>query len=104
MTEPEHELLWVFGQLMDKLLARAQEGHDIPPALKYRLEGMMDAARICGLASEGELRALYAQRYETRMSLSLASALGGDWEKEYPFPTLPLYTKRAPVVPTTADK
>lgn len=104
MREQEPELLGEISQRLDKLLARAHEGHDVPPAHKHRLEGMMEAALICGVATENELRALFILRHDAYAPASLASVLGKNWGKAYPFPNLPIYMKRAPVEPSAADK
>lgn len=88
---------------LNELLARLVAGDDAPPGAVLRLEGLREAAVLAGLWTEAEAQALLERRYAALCDESLAQSLGADWRERYPFPQLPLFARRAPVSPSTAD-
>ncbi len=89
-------------QRRQRMLYRAlQAGEDIPPGQLLRLEGMMEAAAISGLAEPAQLQARMAVAYREVFGRSLEQDRGEDWAQFYPFPQIPAAMKRAPVYPST---
>jgi hypothetical protein len=76
-------------------------GEDAPPALRLRLEGLLEAARLVGAADEGALDALISRCYAEAWQRELEADHGPDWRSFYPFPQLPAFALRAPVFPST---
>ena len=79
------------------------QGADVPPAVGLRTEGLMEAAVLVGQADVGQLDDLMALCYRDATGRTLAADLGEDWRADHPFPEIPLWMRRAPVVPSTAD-
>ena len=99
---------------MDILLAELQRrwsamfdalarGEDVPPARALRTEGLMEALVLAGQADAGDLDAQMGECYRGATGRCLADDLGDDWRAYHPFPEIPLWMRRAPVVPSTAD-
>lgn len=86
-----------------QMLERAAAGDDLPPALRLRAEGLMEALVLAGTVEPGALSAAMAEAWQQAMGEPLAAALGDDWESVHPFPAIPFYQARAPVVPSTGD-
>jgi len=78
-------------------------GDDLPPTLRLRAEGLMEAALLTGAASAEELDAGMDDCYRQAFGHSLAVAFGEDWRDFYPFPQIPAMGLRAPVYPSTRD-
>ncbi|TGD75751.1 hypothetical protein E4634_02435 [Mangrovimicrobium sediminis] len=87
-------------QAMFEALAR---GEDLPPGRRLRAEGMAEAAVIAGIASAAELDRAMDDCYNAAFGRRLAADFGADWRQFHRFPEIPAVTRRAPVVPTTAD-
>ena len=85
------------------LVARLDGGDDAPPAQRLRLEGLLEAAVISGIAQREALQARVADAFTAVTGRSLDDTLGEDWRDLHPFPQLPLYMRRAPVVPGGGD-
>lgn len=88
---------------LDTLYSRLAKGHDAPPALRLRLEGLLEAALLVGAASEEELQRRLAQAHARHFTQSLEDRFSVDWRATHPFPQIPAYMERAPVSPTTRD-
>lgn len=78
-------------------------GEDVPPALRLRAEGMMEAAELLGLASREELVEAMDRCYQTAFGRDMVKDFGQDWREFYPFPQIPAVGRRAPVYPSTSD-
>lgn len=78
-------------------------GDDVAPAAGLRTEGIMEAAVLAGQADPARLDALLEACYRDVTGRSLATDLGDDWRTRHPFPEVPLWMRRAPVVPSTSD-
>lgn len=85
------------------MFAALAQGQDVPPARGLRTEGIMEALVLAGQSDAGSLDALMAECYRGATGRSLAEDLGDDWRADHPFPEIPLWMRRAPVVPSTAD-
>ena len=78
-------------------------GDDVPPSLRLRAEGLMEAALLTGLASPEEVDASMDDCYRQAFGQGLAEDFGEDWRGFYPFPQIPAMGLRAPVYPSTRD-
>lgn len=87
----------------DQVFASLAAGDDVPPALRLRTEGMMEAAQLSGEATVLELLATMNERYQRAFGRGIEEDFGEDWQDFYPFPQIPAVGKRAPVYPSTAD-
>ena len=74
-------------------------GQDVAPSTRLRTEGMMETLVLLGLSSEGELQEALAEVYREVYSAPLRE----DWRELFPFPQVPGFGVRAPVVPSTRD-
>ncbi|MBM70981.1 MAG: hypothetical protein CME43_16065 [Haliea sp.] len=88
---------------LDALFAQLAEGFDAPPAQRLRLEGLLEAAALLGIATQAELEAVLTERYCAAFSCSPAEDFGAQWQRLFPFPQIPAMQRRAPVVPSTSD-
>lgn len=86
--------------LMFEALAR---GEDLPPGVRLRTEGLMEALVLSGVASEAELQATMDARHVEVFGDSIAAIFGDDWRVLFPFPQIPAVARRAPVYPSTKD-
>jgi len=86
-----------------EMLERAAAGDDLPPVLRLRAEGLMEALVLTGAEEPAALSAAMADAWQQAMGEPLAATLGEDWESVHPFPAIPFYQARAPVVPSTRD-
>ncbi len=78
-------------------------GADVPPTRRLRAEGMMEAARLLGIASEEELVSAMDACYLEAFGRSFADDLGAEWRQFHPFPEIPAMGARAPVYPGTRE-
>ena len=85
------------------MYAALEQGEDVAPATGLRTEGMMEAAVLAGIASPDELDRQLEDCFRQISGRSLAAAFGDEWRRFHPFPELPLWMRRAPVYPSTAD-
>ncbi|RLA48365.1 MAG: hypothetical protein DRR04_06165 [Gammaproteobacteria bacterium] len=86
-----------------EMFAALAGGGDVPPALRLRTEGMMEAAALLGIATENELLLAMDERYQCAFGRDIAEDFGEDWRDFYPFPQIPAMGMRAPVYPSTND-
>ena len=98
------------SQLLNELQGRWKQmftaladGDDVPPSLRLRAEGLMEAALLTGAASAEALDASMDDCYRQAFGQSLAEEFGDDWRAFYPFPQIPAMGRRAPVYPSTSD-
>jgi hypothetical protein len=84
-----------------RMFAALAGGGDVPPALRLRAEGMMEALVLLDMTSVDELTATMDERYQSAFGRSIAEDFGDDWQAFYPFPQIPAMGKRAPVYPST---
>lgn len=87
----------------EDIYGRLAAGEDVPPALRLRAEGLMEAAVLEGRATVEELQACMAQAYRRFLSRELTADWGEDWPAFFPFPQIPGFGRRAPVWPTSGD-
>jgi len=85
------------------MFAALAGGSDVPPALRLRAEGMMEAAALLELASPAQLVSQMDECYRAAFGRGMAQDYGEDWQDFYPFPQIPAMAKRAPVYPSTKD-
>lgn len=86
-----------------RMFATLAGGGDVPPALRLRAEGMMEALVLLDMATASELTAIMDAHYQCAFGQSLAADFGEDWQAFYPFPQIPAMGMRAPVYPSTSD-
>jgi hypothetical protein len=97
------QLMTEIEKRLQAAYARVAAGDDLPPGIRYRLEGLLEAAVITGQQREAELLATIAAVHEEVLGESPAALYGRDWQTSYPFPEFPAWQRRAPVTPSTAD-
>lgn len=85
------------------MFSELQQGDDLPPGVRLRTEGMMEATVLLGIVSAEELQSLMAARYEEAFGTSLAEEFGVEWADFFVFPQIPAMARRAPVYPSTKD-
>lgn len=85
------------------LLLRVAAGDDVPPGLRMRLEGLMEAAVLMGAATPESLHETLDGLHGEILGAPLAASLGDRWTELYPFPELPVFMQRAPVFRGTGD-
>lgn len=85
------------------IYGRLAAGEDVPPSLRLRAEGLMEAAVLEGLATAEELQRDMARHYRDVLGSALEQDWGEGWAGFFPFPQIPGFGKRAPVWPTTRD-
>ena len=97
-------------RIMDELRERWQgmfaalgTGEDLPPGLRLRTEGMMEAAVLLGAATEEELMFAMESCFGEPFRCQLMDAFNDDWRDFFPFPQIPAVMLRAPVYPSTQD-
>jgi hypothetical protein len=78
-------------------------GLDVPPGIRLRTEGMMEAAALQGLLSAEQLQQRMDARHLECLGCTLAQQFGEQWRALFPFPQIPAMQHRAPVVPSTGD-
>ena len=87
----------------DKIFSDLAGGGDVPPGLRLRTEGLMEAAVLGGDASPEKLSQQMAASYRKAFGRSLEQDFGDDWQDFFPFPQIPAMAERAPVYPSTKD-
>ena len=97
------ELLDEISRRLTVALEALAAGDDFPPGQRNRLEGLLEAAVLEGLATSASLDATVEAHFQRIRGVSMAEMLGENWRQFHPFPELPFYMDRAPVVPTTRD-
>lgn len=95
INEIEHRLSQILQQLKD--------GQDCSPSAQIRLEGLMEAAVICGISKADKEQNRFERLYKKVYEHPIERDFGDDWRAFFTFPSLPLFARRAPVVPTTSD-
>ena len=78
-------------------------GDDVPPSLRLRAEGLMEAAPLTGAASAEQVDAAMDDCYRQAFGRTHAEDFGDDWRAFYPYPQIPAMGRRAPVYPSTRD-
>ena len=74
-------------------------GGEVPPSVRLRTEGYMEAVVALGLASEAALQ----DRLEACYLGCFGEAPQPEWRRLFPFPQVPGFGERAPVYPSTSD-
>ena len=90
-----NELEGRWSTMFDALVA----GGEVPPTQRLRTEGFMEATVLLGHASEAQIQNAMAACYQR----CFEKALPEEWQALFPFPQVPGFGRRAPVVPTTSD-
>ena len=78
-------------------------GDDVPPSLRLRAEGLMEAAVLTGAATEEKLDSVMEDCYQQAFGHTIEADFGADWRDFYPFPQIPAMGRRAPVYPGTRE-
>ena len=86
-----------------RMFAALAGGGDVPPALRLRAEGMMEALVLLNMATASELTTTMDEHYQCAFGRSIAEDFGEDWQEFYPFPQIPAMGRRAPVFPSTRE-
>lgn len=85
------------------LFQRLHGGDDAPPAMRLRLEGLLEAAVLQGELTEASADVLIDAVHRQVFGEGLAARLGDGWRGAHPYPELPVFARRAPVSPSTGD-
>ena len=85
------------------MFAALTAGDDVPPAMRLRTEGMMEAAVLLQCAAPAGLQRAMDDCYRTACGQGIAEQFGDDWQDFFPFPQIPAMGRRAPVYPSTRD-
>ena len=99
MPKNDEAALTELNERWHLIFTRLAGGSEVPPGMRLRAEGFMEALVALGVATEEGLQATMAQRYEEIFS----EPLGSDWRELFPFPQVPGFGPRAPVYPSTSD-
>lgn len=78
-------------------------GEDLPPSVRLRTEGVMEAVVLLGIESEEELQSRLSACYQEAFGRLPEADFGPDWRDFYRFPQIPAVSRRAPVYPSTQD-
>ena len=97
------DLLVVVQQRWRDMFGALAAGEDLPPALRLRTEGMMEAAVLLGFAPQDEVDEAMDSCFREAFGESLMQRFGPDWRDFYPFPQIPAVAARAPVYPSASD-
>ena len=89
------------NQRWRKMFASLAGSEDVPPSLRLRAEGMMEAAVLLKIATTDELVRDMDRCYQSAYGRSIAEDFGEDWQDFFPFPQIPAMGTRAPVYPST---
>jgi hypothetical protein len=87
----------------EAMFTALQAGDDVPPALRLRTEGLMEAAVLLELATPVQLLEAMQRYYRSAFGCGIDEDFGCDWQVFFPFPQIPAMSKRAPVHPSTPD-
>lgn len=94
------ELAWnAMEQRWRTLFSLLSQGGEVPPSLRLRTEGLMEAQVLMGLADQASVQDALEICYQD----VTGEALRGDWRELFPFPQIPGFGRRAPVFPSTPD-
>ncbi|MEE4277208.1 MAG: hypothetical protein V2I82_01930 [Halieaceae bacterium] len=96
-------LIQAIEERLDDFLRAVADGFDVPPGARLRFEGLCEAAVLAQVVDAGALDAILEEQRRAVLGASFSEALGADWREQHPFPELPLFMCRAPVVPTTSE-
>ena len=96
-------LLEELEQRWTNMFSALAAGDDVPPSLRLRAEGIMEAALLIESASSEELDRAMGECYQAAFERSLEEDFGADWRQFYPFPQIPAMGRRAPVYPSTSE-
>jgi len=99
MPKTADTALRLLEQRWTDIFERLAGGGEVPPSQRLRAEGFMEALVALECAAPEMLQARMAARYKACFGESLPDG----WEDLFPFPQVPGFGERAPVVPTTAD-
>ena len=99
MSELHAEVHARWRQMFTALAA----GSDVPPSLRLRTEGLMEALALLGEVEPDVLQQQMDEVYSEVIGQSLAEDFGGRWQDFYPFPQIPAMGRRAPVFPSTPN-
>ena len=86
-----------------QMFSALADGDDLPPGIRLRAEGVMEAAVLVGDAEPAEIDAAMDTCYRQAFGCSLEQEFGEGWRDFFPFPQIPAMARRAPVFPSTAD-
>ncbi len=99
MPKKRRALLEELDNRWRSIFSRLVEGGEVPPSLRLRTEGLMEALVLLELASVEELQSAMAVCYADYYSAPLPV----DWRELFPFPQIPGHGRRAPVYPSTHE-
>ncbi len=85
------------------MFTRLAAGEDLPPGVRLRAEGLMEAAALLQPGCEAKLAECMDAVYRDAFGRSLEDDFGADWQECYPFPQIPAVMRRAPVYPSTRE-
>jgi len=72
-----------------RMFASLAGGSDVPPALRLRAEGMMEAMVLLNMTTANDLTATMDEHYQSAFGRSIGEDFGEDWQDFYPFPQIP---------------
>lgn len=96
-------LLLEIEQRWERQFQALARGCDVSPSQRLRLEGLMEAAVLCGIAQREHLQQAMSQSYYKVNGVTFVDEFGDDWQTFFEFPQIPAMMRRAPVVPTTSE-
>lgn len=85
------------------MFAALAAGDDVPPSLRLRAEGLMEAALLLGVATAKELDSAMDDCYQQNFGRTIEADFRADWRDFCPFPQIPAMGRRAPVYPSAPD-
>jgi hypothetical protein len=99
MAKSRDDALAELEERWRRMFSTLHAGGEVPPTLRLRTEGLMEALVLLELASIDELQAALARCYAE----SYGSPPRDDWRELFPFPQIPGFGQRAPVYPSTRE-
>jgi len=81
------------------IFSQLRSGGEVPPSMRLRAEGLMEAVVLLKIADVAELQGSLAVVYADCFD----EPLPPDWQDIFPFPQIPGFGLRAPVYPSTSD-
>ncbi|MEM0954098.1 MAG: hypothetical protein AAGI24_08150 [Pseudomonadota bacterium] len=100
MPKIDDAALLELEQRWNAIFTALAEGGEVSPAQRLRAEGFMEAAVVLGYANAEQLQDAMAESYR----LCSQDSLPEDWRQLFPFPQIPGFGQRAPVVPSTNEQ
>lgn len=88
---------------LTRLFRDLAKGEVAAPGTRLRIEGLLEAAVIAGIATPEALAAMMGGVYQDVFGEAIGVKLGKDWQSWQPFPQIPAFAARAPVSPSTSD-